>query len=817
MDSKAQRLKSVQVHLVLLGLSIAAIIAALCIIWFDVASQPSLPASFSYSADAVASQTTYSSTAPDPIAKRYLTSNIQVDLVGDEVKSKVVNATVTGDIISTIITNHSANPASGLYNNQPSATYVMPPKGLKKGQDFQMRFPTYDAVGAMEFQSEEIIQNLKTYTYKVRFDSPVQGSWGDEKVTYTPNLQIWIEPTTGWLIKYQDDAVVKPINDSSTYSRIAQKTADESVRQHIAYAKTQKTRFVFAQQVAPGIVLSIILTLGLVIAISQMKRRVVPLFASLSIIAAISLFTFVGWIIESPLITTLFVSPSAINPLAAICFILVTIGIATLYRNHRPAVAFTGGFVMILAMLQILGNLGALPFSVDLLFFKDAVITLDPTIPSRMSTFDAFAFLVISIALIKAGFTTKHTEIHFAKFIAGVAFSLGVFGLILQITQIDKAFSLTFIQSVPLVTPILFILSSYSLMQLFRSIHDKPDDIKNTLATLRWPSIATVPLVIIGMFAQIQQNNIQQSVNTGFQEKITAFESHFESRMDIAINTLMGTRGLFAASNTVTANEFQRFISNYRSDKNLENIHAIGFARMQTVQDTVTNPYTNQTTSVFPQTNNAVKTPVVYSETLGRNNAPAVGFDLASDKQLSQTLDQARDTGKAILSSSRPLLLSDNSKTTNFLVVPVYQSGSDGSTIQSRQASLQGFVFATVSISGLADTLAADLPTIDYVIYDGFEAQSDTLLFSSLPVTSPRLTTPRVASNNTRFVANHPLTIAYSADPSFRLSPQEEFAPTLVLLGGSLTYFAILTILYFLADLERRSHLVKRIKKRSSS
>jgi len=815
MVTKMQRLKSVQAHLALLGLSIAAIITALCVLWFDVANQPALPASFSYSADAVATKTSYGPNADQPITKQYLTAKIQLTLTDRTVENNAVSTTATGDIVSVIASNRPVDPTTGLYNGQPSDTYVMAPRNLKKGQDFQTRFPTYDVPTAMKFQGEDTVLGLKTYTYAAEFSEPIQGTWQEEKVSFTPELRLWIEPTTGWLVKYQDDSTLRVAGADGAYSHISQKASSESVRQHVSYAKTQKTRMVFAQQVAPGVILSIILALGLAFSITRMKKRVIPLYASLGIITISSLIVIAGWVLESPLLATLFLGASAMNPLDAICFILVACAIALLYKGQRPIVAFTGGLIMIFATLQILGNLGALPFSVDLLFFRDAVTALDQTLPSRMSTFDAFTFLVISIAFIKAGFTTKHTEIHFAKFIAGVAFSLGVFGLILQVTQIDEAFSLTFIQSVPLVAPVLFILGSYSLMQLFRSIHDKPDDVRSTLATLRWPSIATVPLVIIGMFAQIQQNNVRQSLNASFKEQTTAFETNLENQMDIYSNTLTGARALFSASLDVTAGEFRRFVSNYQSDNHLSGLIDIGFASYLVSQKTFVNPYTNQTAAAFPETEDPTKTPIVYSETLDKKSSLVVGYDLSSDSQLRQTFEQARDSGKAILSANSPLPSTDNNrtKTTNLLVLPIYHPDSDNSTVTARRSALTGYVFGTISIDRLVESLATDLQSIDYDIYDGLETESDSLLYS----TGSSNLIPRAADVDTRFIANHPLTIVYSTTPSFRLSPQEEFSPTLVLLGGSLTYFAVLTILYFLADLEHRTRLKERLKKRGAS
>ncbi len=814
MVTKMQRLKSVQAHLAFLGLSIAAIIIALCVLWLDTANQPALPASFSYSADAVAVKTTYDSSTNQPLTKQYLTSKIQMNLTGRTIKNDAANATTTGDVVSIVASSHSVNPATGLYD--ASDTYVLAPRDLKKGQDFQTRFPTYDAPAAMKFQGEDTILGLRVFTYTAMFNGPIKGVWQGEPVSLTPELRLWIEPVTGWLVKYQDDSILRPTDQKVTYGHVSQKASEESVRQHVSYAKRQKTRLIFAQQVAPGIIFSIVLALGLAFGVTRMKKRMVPLFASLGIITLSSLIVLAGWVLESPLLTTLFLGTPAMNPLDALCFLLTACAIAILYKGYRPMVAFIGGLIMIFVTLQILGNLGALPFSIDLLFFRDAVTSLDQTVPSRMSTISAFTFLVISVALIKAGFTTKYTEVHFAKFIAGVAFSLGIFGLVLHLTQVGEAFSFTFIQSVPLISPLLFIIGSYSLMQLFRSIHNKPDDIRSTLATLRWPSIATVPLIIIGIFAQIQQNNVRQSLSVSFKEKTTAFETNLEKRIDIHSNTLTGVRALFSASQHVTAAEFQRFVSNYHEDGRTPDLTDIGFASTQPSKTTFINPYTHQTTSVFPETENTVKTPVIYLETFDKKSLPAVGYDLSSDSQLRQTLDHARDSGKTVLSAHDPFPSANDVriKTSSLLVLPIYHPDSDISTVTSRRTALQGYVFGTISIDRLSESLATDLQSIDFEIYDGLDTEKDSLLYSS---TRSSTLVPRTADIDTRFIANHPLTITYSAAPGFRLSPQEEFSPALVLLGGSLTYFAILTILYFLTDLEHRARLRERLKKRGAA
>jgi CHASE1-domain containing sensor protein len=787
---KARKLRSLSVHLIFLGLGIGAVILVLALLWWDVAMQPAVQSNFSYSADTVASETEYDPASNKPVSTLYTQATLQLTSFGSgtdqHVKSAYSEIAATGEKIATIERTLPVNAQNGYYTDTNPHAYVLAPRSTQKNSSFTYYHAAYDTPIKMTYDKDDSLQGLVLYRFKSSPESSISQRIGDKDVKIAPDLTIWIEPVTGWVVQYHDTSLTYSAqHPDQIISKLDERTTTESARQHVAYASVQKSRLLFAKQAAPSLILAILIVVILAAAIIRMPKTTVSIYGITSLVVATGCAVLAGWILSARPLITLFTESSAVNPLTAVCFILTALAIVALYKDRRIAVAFAGGIVTILAMMQLLGSLGSLPFSVDLLFFKDAVLEVGEQLPSRMSTYAAFTFLALGIVLVKAGFTTRNSEIHFAKFIAGVAMTLGLFGALIKLSQIDQVFTLTFVSSLHFIIPLLFIACSFTLMQLFRTIHNKSDDVRSTLRSLKWPALATAPLIVIGIFAQLQQNAITQSLETTFGEKTQAFETELQSRTAIFANTLTGTSALFASSQEVTHDEFQKYVAAFGDTTGTS---GVGYAALTGIQ----------TASIQ------------YLEPRSTENDAKKGTDLFADPVIAQALIRARDSGKTILAGPTTLLAPTQTVIKqSFLVTPVYLGSA--TSITERRERIAGYVFAILPSTMLVADETKRLDGIDFAAYDGLTTTDSTLLYSDI---SSFPYTPRLSKDTTLFVANRPITIAYNARPDFRLSTQEEFSPTLILVGGSLAYFALITVLYFLSDLERRNRITREVKRR---
>lgn len=805
-------------HAILWSASVLSIIIVIFVLWWDISRQPAISDTFSYSADSITSQTTYDVNTGQTEPTQYIKTSLELKFEQRNgqptIRSTSGNAAL-GNQLSFTHSNQAIDAQKGVYlrNGVPTEDYVLAPRGQSKGHSFSYRHPSYSTPALMEYQGEETIGGLSVYRYIANYKNTSYIGPGSltpipagHKLVYQPKLQLWVEPTSGWIIKYFNEVDIRLVTSSNPkgeiFSRTTETMTSESITQHVAYAKNQKLKFTFIRQIVPSIVLSLLFIIILTGFIISTKAKTIPVYGVVGIVLAVASAILIGWMLRIEPLIVLFAGPVGINPLTAVCFILTALAIVALYKHRHPAAAFTGGVITIFASLQLSGSLEVLPFSVDLLFFRETVLEVDQSIYSRMSPYTAFTFLLLGIGLIKAGLSSKKSKIHFARFLIGMVLAIGMLGIALKLTRIDNFLTIDFTDPFSIIPSLLFVLCAFTLLQLFRTLNDIPDAIVNTLHAVRWPVVATIPLVLIGIWTQIEKNSVIQQQHANFTQETTNFEKKLAERTDASASTLAGARALFSASIDVTDTEFQEYFATYSNGRQQE-LDAVGFARLldnpkqQTILDTTRVPI-----EVFPQTIASLKAPIAYLESSDEEFDRFKGYDLLSDPILAGAMMFARDSGKTIISKrSSSLQASNTAQSQVFIIAPVYRNGSDASTTDSRRQALTGYVFGVINIKKLLEqTVQGHLKNIDVHVYDGADTKRESLIYAKEQTVQEF--TPRITEKHVIFTTNRPWALVYTTQPSFGLNSGEA-RPSIILFGASFGYFTILAIGYFIIKIKR--------------
>lgn len=807
-------------------MSLLAIIIVMIVLWWDISRQPAISDTFSYSADSITSQTVYDPITGQAEPPQYVKTSFELALEQRGTQSTIrstLGNTTFGNQLTFTHSNQLIDTQKGVYlhNGAPSEDYVLTPRGQAKGQSFSYRHPSYSTAALMEYQGEETIGGLNVYRYVANYKNTAYlGGIASTKpipagheLSYQPRLQLWVEPTSGWVVKYFNEVDTRLVTPSDPkgeiYSRITETMTNESITQHIAYAKNQKLKFTFIRQIVPSIILTLLFIVLLVGFIVSAKTKTIPVYGAIGIILAVASTILIGWALRIEPLIILFAGPVGINPLTAACFILTALAIAALYKHRHPTAAFVGGIITIFASLQLLGSTGVIPFSVDLLLFRDNVLEVNQSIYSRMSPYTAFTFLLLGVGLVKAGLSSKKSKIHFARFVVGMVFAIGMLGVALKLTRIDTFLTIDFTDPFSIIPSLLFVLCAFTLLQLFRTLNDIPDAIMNTLHAVRWPVVATIPLVLIAIWAQLEKNTVVQQQHANFTHETTTFEKELAERTNISAATLAGTRALFSASMDVTATEFREYLATYSNSQQQE-FNAIGFARLldnpdqQTILDT-----THTSIEIFPQTVAPLKAPIAYLESSDKEFDRFKGYDLLSDPILAGAMTFARDSGKTIISKRSSSLQANNTiQSQVFMIAPVYRNGSNITTTDSRRQALMGHVFGAIDTKRLMDKATQGrLKGIDVRIYDGVDTKRESLIYTKEQAVQEF--TPRITEKHVIFTTNRPWALVYRTQPTFGLS-SGEVRPTIILFGATFSYFTMLTMGYFIIKIKRYKYVYKK-------
>src|SRR5215813_10016317 len=270
-----------------------------------------------------------------------------------------------------------------------------------------------------------------------------------------------------------------------------------------------------------------------------------------------------------------------------------------------------------------------------------------------------------------------------------------------------------------------------------------------------------------------------------FKSSVEEIDTSIRTRIQTYVTLLRAGTGLFAASESVTPDEFKRFADQIDLLKNYPGVQGIGYSirlRPEEVNPLIQSMRRSGLTSfhIWPETPRSEYYAIVYLQPLDRRNEAAIGFDMFTESVRRAAMEQARDIGVPRASGKVTLIQEiDTNKQSGFLIfAPVYRNGAKTSTVDERRAALQGFVYSPFRTDDLLETILKGKKfDIDVQIYDG-PVSDNTLLHRS--DTSPLLNnsgSPHFIAITTIDVAGRPWTLSYATNAAFDSASDTAYLP----------------------------------------
>lgn len=834
-------------HRVLPLCSLFLMVMAVAFLWYDGAHRLYVPRDFSYSIDIISSDNLYSPEHQRYEGARYTKGTVSYSVVDDSnpptVRNVLQSIDIRGNIVANISRTRQVDAQSGKYltkaNDSSDPGYLFAPRNLAKGQSFTYRHVTYDTPAHMKYVGEDTIADVPVYHYRASFnadtlikqeDVKAEGIGANQGLAYQPTLDVWVEPVTGWLVNYRDDSTVVVYDKESgktvrPYDRFSGRMSEESVLQQVAYARGLKYQLTFGNQIAPGIMMFLVLIGVAAIWSARLKAQSISVYISLLAIGGLSALALVGWFLRSEPMVRLFVDGSGLNPLAVVLFLLAAAVLFVLYRQFDRRWAVVGAAIIsVFAFLQLLGASGSVPFAVDLAVFGDRVQAMSSSHPARISLFGAFAFLALGVGLLLSGLPRvmrHHSSI--PAFLAGTVGALGVIGICLQFLQLDKTFTLPFIYSLSLATSVLLALCGFVWMQILQQQKGATNSLRSTIMAFRWPALATLPILILCIFAQYQQNLVKQKLEALFEQRTTQLASQITLQARTYGSVTAGASGLLAASDFVTQNEWARYANALRTTGDYPNPDVLAYG--QFIKDTDVPALERQQRAVgsadfaaFPSARGRESVVLLYALPDSDNNRKLKGYDLMTDAQLTEAMDRARDDAATSISDTlRPNAAATLAEDAGRFAIfsPVYRADASLGTVEERRAALQGYALSVIGVGSFMDGALQGIDnSLNVIMYDGSDNSPTTQIYRRYAEASNQA--PRLAKTHTIYAQNHAWTITYEARDSFRLDAWQENLPSTIFIGGSAAYFALLGLGYVQYGNRRKALFVNQLVLRTA-
>ncbi|MFO7672463.1 MAG: CHASE domain-containing protein [Lutibacter sp.] len=221
--------------------------------------------------------------------------------------------------------------------------------------------------------------------------------------------------------------------------------------------------------------------------------------------------------------------------------------------------------------------------------------------------------------------------------------------------------------------------------------------------------------------------------------------NEIKTKITTRLNThalfLRSGSSFFAASDTVSRKEWEKFIGSSKYENYLPGIQGVGFSVIikkeqlqQHIQQIRNEGFPEYT--VRSAGNKEIYTSIIYIEPFADKNLRAFGYDMYAEPIRRKAMEQACDNDIATL-SGKVLLVQETDKDLQagtLMYVPVYRNGLPTNTLEERRAAIIGWVYSPYRMVDLMQGVLGrwDLNyAIHLQIYDNDSISQNSLLFDS--------------------------------------------------------------------------------------
>jgi multisubunit Na+/H+ antiporter MnhF subunit len=555
----------------------ACILIGLLAIWISGLHDVYIPTLFTYSADIAVTRKDYSATAKEYSKNHFSigTYAIQETGITRDVASLHGSIDIT-DVnnmhVGKVSRDYVANTKTGEYvdASQTNPGYVFAPRGLHEGQSFNYRQIMYPAVASTEYFGKETIDGVEAYRYHVSYEQSDMVPVDDvtsvrlpagQELRAAPRITLWVEPQTGWLLKYREESTVS-VYDTATYILVAPLyhfTAgftDATVHQQARYAQGLRTQLLVSHRIVPGVLLGLVLLAVVVVLLRRFGDRPMSgmTTGALMTVLALSTLSFLAWFSRLLISNTWFQRTMLVNPLTALCLMLVALCALALYkRRWRWVTIGAAVFVASVGFLQTLSSLGVFAWRPDLVLFHDELLPVAGPPLVRMLPIASFLLMLAGIVCVWRALDRKTITVRFMGLASAVIYTVALAGVLAKVLGFDQAFSLDAVHGVSVAEWLLFLLMGLALSRAVYDngslVGDVTTSVRNVVKTWVRQGAVALPVLAIALLAQLQYNTVEQQLQSAFQTKTSQISQRLHN--ELVMNKAMLERLSAIASSNV--------------------------------------------------------------------------------------------------------------------------------------------------------------------------------------------------------------------------------------------------------------------------
>lgn len=319
-------------------------------------------------------------------------------------------------------------------------------------------------------------------------------------------------------------------------------------------------------------------------------------------------------------------------------------------------------------------------------------------------------------------------------------------------------------------------------------------------------------LLITFMLARDARQVSEKYLQDEFAFRVQEINDAIYRRMQLYEQVLRGAQGLFAASKTVSREEFRRYIDTLDLQQNYPGIEGIGFAlvvppaaKASHIQEVRSGGFPQY--DIRPAGERELYTSIVYLEPFAGRNLHAFGFDMYSEARRRESMEKARDSNQPVMSQKTQLVQEAgalNVQAGFLMYLPVYRQESPNETVEQRRENLIGWVYAPFRMNDLMRGMeGVRTGELDVEIYDGDKLDDASLMYNSNQAVSALNRQGRFTRVAPLHIANQQWMVAITSLALYERQAEDDRAGLLLRGGISISLLLSLLTWVFLDDKAR--------------
>jgi len=239
--------------------------------------------------------------------------------------------------------------------------------------------------------------------------------------------------------------------------------------------------------------------------------------------------------------------------------------------------------------------------------------------------------------------------------------------------------------------------------------------------------ILIIALTFTALYTYQTKQLVDQNAKKDFSFKCNEISGSVHARLHAHAALLRTGAALIEISDTVTREDWERFIAHQKIDKNLPGVQGVGYAMI--VPDAQLEKHELHIRKsgfpnykIWPVGKREIYTSIIYLEPFSDRNLNAFGYDMFSEPIRHEAMQKACDSNIASL-SGRVLLVQEtntNVQAGTLMYVPVYHAGMPVNTVTERRRAIKGWSYSPFRMT---DFMIGVLRNYKNTIKDGIRLQ----------------------------------------------------------------------------------------------